>query len=146
MIEILTIGFTKKSAETFFSLLQTHKVNQILDTRLRPGSQLSGFAKGRDLAYFAKEIAQIQYVHEPLFAPEKELLSRYRNQEISWEEYADEYLNLMDLRKIKQKVQAENLHKNCLLCSEHEPEHCHRRLLAEYYQAVGKEVKITHLT
>ena len=132
MIKLYTIGFTGKSAEEFFTLLNKSAVKKIIDTRINNVSQLSGFAKGADLKFFAREISNIAYEHHIDFAPTKELLSRYRDKEITWGEYEVEYLNLLDIRKIGQKVVIEEMHESCLLCSEHTPERCHRRLLAEY--------------
>lgn len=145
MIKLYTIGFTKKPAEKFFSLIRDAGVKKIVDTRINNVSQLAGFAKGSDLKFFAKEIGNISYEHNVDFAPSKELLSRYRNKEMTWLEYETEYLNLLDMRKIAQKTDIEKLHENCLLCSEHTPEKCHRRLLAEYLRHVKGEIEIIHL-
>ncbi|MEM6320128.1 MAG: DUF488 domain-containing protein [Bacteroidota bacterium] len=145
MIELYTIGFTKKSAERFFELLTSNEVTEIVDTRINNTSQLSGYAKGRDLRFFAKQIGDIDYSHELDFAPTKELLSKYRKKEMTWEEYEVAYLNLLDMRKVNKKTDIEKLHKNCLLCSEHTAEKCHRRLLAEYLKEVNSDVDIIHL-
>lgn len=145
MIKLFTIGFTGKSAEKFFNLLNTASVKKIVDTRINNVSQLSGFAKGSDLKFFAKQIGGIEYQHMIDFAPTKELLSHYRAKEMSWKEYEIEYLNLLDTRKIAQKIDIERLHENCLLCSEHTPEKCHRRLLAEYLSKVRNDIEIIHL-
>jgi uncharacterized protein (DUF488 family) len=145
MIKLYTIGFTGKSAENFFNLLNDSGVKKIVDTRINNVSQLAGFAKGSDLKFFAKAINNISYEHNTDFAPTKELLSRYRNKKITWEEYEVDYLNLLDMRKIAQKTDIESLHENCLLCSEHTPEKCHRRLLAEYLKHVKNEIEIIHL-
>jgi uncharacterized protein (DUF488 family) len=145
MIKLYTIGFTGKPAETFFTLLKNAAVKKIVDTRLNNVSQLAGFAKGADLKYFAKEIGDISYEHKIDFAPAKELLSKYRNKKISWAEYEIEYLNLLDIRKVAQKTNIESLHENCLLCSEHTPDRCHRRLLAEYLKHTNNEIEIIHL-
>ena len=145
MIKLYTIGFTNKSAEKFFTLLKNAGVKKIVDTRVNNVSQLAGFAKGADLKFFAREIDNICYEHNLDFAPTKELLSRYRDKKMSWAEYEIEYLNLLDLRKIAQKTDIETLHENCLLCSEHTPEKCHRRLLAEYLKHVKSDVEIIHL-
>ncbi len=145
MIHLYTIGFTKKPAETFFTLLKNSGVKRLIDTRINNVSQLSGFAKGTDLKYFAGEIGNISYEHNIDFAPTKELLSQYRTKKLTWPEYETEYLNLLDIRKIAQKINIEKLHENCLLCSEHKPEKCHRRLLAEYLQQVRNDIQITHL-
>lgn len=145
MIKLFTIGFTGKPAEKFFNLLRDAKVQKLIDTRINNVSQLAAFAKYPDLQFFAKEIGNMSYEHNLDFAPTKELLSRYRDKKITWEEYEIEYLNLLDLRKIASKTNLEKLHENCLLCSEHTPEKCHRRLLAEYLQQVKNDIEIIHL-
>jgi uncharacterized protein (DUF488 family) len=140
-----TIGFTNKTAQHFFSLLESNRVTKIIDTRINNTSQLAGFAKGNDLAFFTKRICNANYEHCIDFAPTKDLLDRYRKKKITWAEYEPEYLNLLDLRNIKAKVHIEALHQCCLLCSEHLPDKCHRRLLAEYLQKVNNLVNIVHL-
>ena len=145
MIKIYTIGFTEKSAEKFFSLLKTASVKKIVDTRINNVSQLAGFAKGSDLKFFAKEIGDMAYEHNLDFAPTKELLAKYRDNKMSWDEYEVEYLNLLDIRKVAQKTDVDQLHESCLLCSEHTPEKCHRRLLAEYLKHVKNSIEIIHL-
>lgn len=145
MIKLYTIGFTGKTAEGFFNLLKGSDVKKIVDTRVNNVSQLAGFAKGADLKFFAKEIGHMLYEHNLEFAPTRELLTRYRNKKISWQQYEAEYLNLLDIRKMASKINIEELHENCLLCSEHTPEKCHRRLLAEYLKHVNNNVEIIHL-
>ena len=146
MIKLYTIGFTKKNAEKFFGLLKSNNVTKIVDTRINNTSQLSGFAKATDLKFFAKELHNMNYQHEIDFAPTKELLSKYRKGDLTWKKYEQEYLDLLDVRKISKKVDIQNLHQNCLLCSEHTPEKCHRRLLAEYLQEVNNDLEIIHLS
>lgn len=145
MIKLYTIGFTGKPAEKFFNLLRNSGVKKIVDTRINNVSQLAGFAKGSDLKFFAKEIGNMAYEHNIDFAPTKELLSRYRDKLMTWQQYETEYLNLLDMRHVAQKTDIEKLHENCLLCSEHTPEKCHRRLLAEYLKHVKSEIEIIHL-
>jgi uncharacterized protein (DUF488 family) len=145
MIKLYTIGFTGKPAEKFFNLLRDAGVKKIVDTRINNVSQLAGFAKGTDLKFFAKEIGNMSYEHNIDFAPTKELLSRYRDKKMTWLEYEMEYLNLLDMRKVAQKTDVEKLNEHCLLCSEHTPEKCHRRLLAEYLKHVKGEIEIIHL-
>jgi len=55
-MKIFTIGFTKKSAETFFTRLKNAGVKRLVDVRLNNVSQLAGFAKKDDLRYFTKTI------------------------------------------------------------------------------------------
>jgi len=145
MIKLYTIGFTGKSAEAFFELLEQNQVKKIIDTRIRNNSQLSGFAKGKDLAFFARRIANIDYEHELKFAPTNELLTNYRQKNISWDEYTREYIHLLATRNVREEVDTESLHRCCLLCSEHSPENCHRRLLAEYLKEINPDIEIIHL-
>lgn len=53
---VFTIGFTQKTAERFFGLLAHSGAKRVVDVRLNNVSQLAGFAKKQDLAYFAKQI------------------------------------------------------------------------------------------
>jgi len=145
MIKLYTIGFTGKPAEKFFNLLSNSNVKKVVDTRINNVSQLAGFAKGSDLKFFVKKIGGMDYEHNIDFAPTKELLSRYREKKMNWQEYEVEYLNLLDMRRVAQKTDIEKLHENCLLCSEHTPEKCHRRLLAEYLKHVRTDIEIIHL-
>lgn len=145
MIKLYTIGFTGKSAQQFFDLLEQNGVKKIIDTRINNTSQLSGFAKGRDLAFFARRLANIGYEHRLEFAPTKALLSGYRKREIAWADYTDIYLNLLEERQIKESINLAALHQSCLLCSEHAPDHCHRRLLAEYLQEIDPNIHVIHL-
>jgi len=112
MIKLYTIGFTGKTAEMFFSLLRNNSVKKIVDTRLNNVSQLAGFAKGADLKFFAGEIGHMDYEHNVELAPTKELLSRYREKKMSWQDYEREYLNVLDMRNIAQKIHVDLLHES----------------------------------
>jgi uncharacterized protein (DUF488 family) len=145
MIKLFTIGFTKKSAEFFFDLLKKNDVKKIVDIRINNLSQLAGFAKGADLAYFAKSINDIEYVYIPDFAPTKELLSDYQNKKIDWPNYQKIFMNLIEERGISVKYNIKNFDGACFLCSEDEPDYCHRRLLVEYFKEKNNNVQIIHL-
>ena len=58
-MKLFTIGFTKKSAESFFTTLKNADVARLVDIRLNNVSQLSGFTKKNDLRYFLKAICSI---------------------------------------------------------------------------------------
>lgn len=146
MITLYTIGFTKKSAEHFFDLLKDNDVKQLVDVRISNSSQLAGFAKGKDLEFFVKEICHIPYKHIVDFAPSKELLERWHKQEVTWDEYEKVYIRLLKDRDILRNYGTKAFDKSCFLCSEDTPEQCHRRLLAEYYKEHSiEQVKIIHL-
>lgn len=140
---IYTIGFTQKSAETFFETIKSNNIQAVIDVRLNNKSQLAGFAKGRDLEYFLKEICGSQYFYEPQFAPSKELLDKWHKKEISWDEYTEEYIKTISMRKAERifDVRYSSLENVCLLCTEPTIENCHRRLLAEYLVEKSDSIK-----
>lgn len=144
-IETYTIGFTKKSAETFFEKLRTVDVLRIVDVRLNNSSQLAGFAKRDDLAFFLKGLCNIEYVHIPELAPTKDILDAYKKHNGDWSVYEREFMELMDKRAIQDQVPKEMIDHGCLLCSEHLPKHCHRRLVIEYLSKFWGEIKTEHL-
>jgi len=143
--KLFTIGFTKKSAEAFFTRLRTAGVKRLIDVRLNNVSQLAGFAKRDDLAYFLKVICDCDYRHEPLLAPTKEIMDGYKKNEIEWKEYEKRFLELLERRQAHQLVSAEELKGACLLCSESTPEKCHRRLVAEFFTRHFGDLEIYHL-
>lgn len=146
MITLYTIGFTKKNAEHFFNLLRNNGVKQLVDVRISNSSQLAGFAKGKDLEYFVKEICHIPYIHIADFAPTKELLDQWHKQEVTWDEYERIYTKMLTDKDILRKHGVKPFDGSCFLCSEDTPEQCHRRLLVEYMKKHSKElVEIIHL-
>ena len=145
-MEIYSIGFTKHSALNFFGLIKEHEIDKLLDVRLNNTSQLSGFAKRDDLKYFLKELCNTDYIHAPALAPEKELLKNYRNEVISWEEYENRFIDLLAQRHIEHELDKGLFSgRTALLCSEHSPEFCHRRLVIEYLNSHWGNMSVTHL-
>ena len=142
---IYTIGFAQKAAKEFFSSLSNNNIRKLIDIRLNNTSQLAGFAKKHDLEYFLEKICNIKYVHKPDFAPTQEILDNYKKKIISWVEYEKKYLDILSQLDIKQKITFEELNMSCLLCSEPKPDFCHRRLLAEYFKNLYKEIEIKHI-
>jgi uncharacterized protein (DUF488 family) len=144
-MKLFTIGFTKKSAESFFETLRKSGAKRVVDVRLNNVSQLAGFTKKQDLAYFLAQIDGIDYVHVPLLAPTQQLLDAYKKRRGSWTAYEQQFLELMKERRIEEKVSRDLAADGCLLCSEEKPQHCHRRLVAEYLQRHWGDVNIVHL-
>ena len=144
-MNIYTIGFTKKSAEQFFEKLRDAKVRRVIDVRLNNVSQLSGFAKRDDLAYLLRTICNIDYVHMPMMAPTQIMLDNYKKSGGTWEKYATAYNALMGERNIARTLDSDLLDGSCFLCSEAEPEFCHRRLLADILQREHSTLRTQHL-
>ena len=130
---IYTAGFAEWTAERFFGELKTHSVSHLVDVRLNNVSQLAGFAKKKDLEFFLKTICGAEYMHEPILAPTSVLLKEYRSKKITWDEYGKFFLELLKERKVE-SVLSQDLLRGApvVLCSEHRPEFCHRRLALDY--------------
>ncbi|TAM76693.1 DUF488 domain-containing protein [bacterium] len=144
-MKLFTIGFTKKSAETFFMRLTAAGVKHLVDVRLKNVSQLAGFTRRDDLRYFAGVICGIDYVHLPDLAPTDEMLTAQRKTNGDWGAYEKQFLRLMRSRRIEETAIREVLDGSCLLCSEESPHHCHRRLVAEYLKEKWGNVEIEHI-
>jgi uncharacterized protein (DUF488 family) len=143
---VLTIGFTKTTAEHFFERLLRSKVRTVIDVRLNNTSQLAGFAKAQDLKYLLSKIGEIKYQHFPILAPTADILTAYKKEKGDWKLYEHRFLGLMAERKIEDKLKPEMLDQACLLCSEDTPHHCHRRLVCEYLnQKWGNVLRVNHL-
>ena len=144
-MNVFTIGFTKKTAEEFFTLLKRPGLRRLIDVRLNNVSQLAGFTKKNDLKFFLREIAEVDYLHMPVLAPTQDILHAYKKNGSDWATYESQFLQLMADRQIETKVKREIIDGSCLLCSESTPEHCHRRLVAEYLRRHWQDVEICHL-
>lgn len=144
-MKIFTIGFTKSSAEFFFTRLLASGAGRLIDIRLKNDSQLSGFAKKTDLPYFLKVICQMDYVHVADLAPTSELLQAYQTTGGDWRIYESGFLDLMRSRNVEKTLSRGLLDGSCLLCSEDKPDHCHRRLVAEYLRDHWGDIEIVHL-
>ena len=144
---IYTIGFTQKTAKEFFNKIKDNKVNLLIDIRLNNVSQLAGFAKGKDLEYFLKEICDCEYAHDDVFAPTKELLDAYRAKNVSWNEYEKVFSAIMEQRGVSARFKKLYMKYNniCLLCTEPTAEQCHRRLVAEHLKKNIGNIEIVHI-
>ena len=142
---IYTIGFTRKSAEQFFTTLAESGVQSVLDVRLNNTSQLAGFTRRNDLCYFLKSLNNISYAHLVELAPEAQMLEDYRAKRISWDEYAEQYTRLLRSRPEAIAILKALEPGDCLLCSEAEPHYCHRRLAAGLAQELRPGLQIQHL-
>jgi uncharacterized protein (DUF488 family) len=144
-VKLFTIGFTKKSAEDFFTKLKRSGAKRIVDVRLNNVSQLAGFARRNDLQFFLREICGMDYVHVPLLAPTQDILDEYKKNKGDWSVYEQKFLDLMRRRQIEKKVDSALIVDGCLLCSEDKPHHCHRRLVAEYLKSHWGDIEISHI-
>jgi uncharacterized protein (DUF488 family) len=147
MNRIYTIGFTKKSAQEFFNLLEQNNVEIVVDIRLNNTSQLAAFAKHPDIQYFLKVISNIKYIHDKSFAPAESTLAKYKKKIIHWDEYVIEFKDTMKKRNIEEHIKSNYLTYNnvCLLCSESSNENCHRSIVSEIFSKQFGDLDIINL-
>jgi uncharacterized protein (DUF488 family) len=145
-MDIYTIGFTRKSAADFFGKLRQAGIKRLIDIRLHNVSQLAGFSKRNDLAFFVRELCGAEYVHEPLLAPTPALFDGLKKLKGSWQEYERGFLDLMAQRKIEERLGRDFFTGPAvLLCSEPTADHCHRRLILEHLQRPWNDLHAIHL-
>lgn len=146
-MKICTIGYTRKSAKDFFCILKKHNIRQVVDIRENNTSQLAGFTKRDDLRFFVNEILNASYIHLSELAPDRETREAYKKNK-DWQEYEKRFLMLMKERHIPEKFKDNNVFiaPFVLLCSEHSPDNCHRRLVAELFKKeLYPDAEIVHL-
>lgn len=146
MSTVLTIGHTRTSLERFIRRLQDAEVDAVIDIRLRNTSQLAGFAKRDDLAFILREGFGIAYHHNPELAPTGEMMDAYKADR-DWSTYERKF-RLLLVERDATEIGRELLTKYprpCLLCSEPTADHCHRRLVAEWWAEHLGDLVVIHL-
>lgn len=144
-MNLFTIGFTGKSAERFFNLLEDSGSTKLIDIRINRTSQLTGFSKEQDLKYFLSKLAGMEYLVREDLAPTKELLSSYRNKEITWDLFSRNYQKLLEDRGIVDSLSIPEIENSVLLCSESNPAKCHRTILANLLCQLYPTIKVINL-
>ena len=145
-ITLYTIGFAGKTAQDFFEKLEKAGVKRLIDVRLNNVTQLAGFTKKKDLEYFLRTIAGIDYAHYEDLAPTADILDRFKKKgEMDWAEYERLFNLLLDQRKPEASHRPEEFDYACMLCSEATAEHCHRRLVAERLERSWRNLNVVHL-
>lgn len=146
MSTLYTIGYQRKPLATFIGQLREAGVDAVIDVRLRNTSHLAGYTKRDDLAFLLREGFGIAYEHHPELAPTPEILNAYRENG-DWTAYEARFLPLLEERaagEVGREILA-RYHAPCLLCAEPTAEHCHRRLVAEYWAAHLPGLTVVHL-
>lgn len=144
-MQLYTIGFTQKSLRQFADLLRGADVDGVVDIRLNNTSQLAGFAKRDDLAYIL-ELLGIGYLEEKRLAPSADILDRYHHDH-DWLTFERAFRALLAERPLPDVLAgiSSRFQRPCLLCAEPEPDHCHRRLVAEAFQRIQPDLPVQHL-
>lgn len=144
-MEVYTAGFTKWLAKDFFCQLKDLKIHKLIDIRLRPNSQLSGFTREVNFSFFLENLSNVKYEHQLSLAPTKELLNKRRNEGLSWQDFEFEYLNLLTKGVLEYCLNEISNQNILFLCSETEPQFCHRRILTDKLCSLDSDLEVIHL-
>jgi uncharacterized protein (DUF488 family) len=140
--EIFSVGHSNQTLEQFIELLKQHEIEAVVDTRSYPVSKFA--------SQFNRSVLQQVLPHHSMryvFRGE-ELGGRPRGEEFYDDDghvlysrvaQADSFLD-----GINRLVRGVRKYRITLLCSEENPEHCHRRLLIGRVLA-GRGVRMTHI-
>jgi uncharacterized protein (DUF488 family) len=146
MVTLYTSGYRGKRLSVFIGQLREAGVDAVIDVRLRNTSHLAGYSKRDDLAFLLREGFAIAYEHRVELAPTPEIFEAYREYP-DWPTYESDFGLLLVERKaveIGRDILA-RYRAPCLLCAEPTAEHCHRRLIAEYWHKHIPGLAVVHL-
>ena len=145
-MKLYTIGYSDKSAEEFFRLIQENNIECLVDIRIYPNHNGAKYATKRDLPYLLKELASCDYEYLADLAPTPKLLDDF-HKDGDWEKYVRGFTKLLDERNIPHSLDKILFEEQtcCLMCFEATPEQCHRRLTVERMQKYWRDVEIVHL-
>jgi uncharacterized protein (DUF488 family) len=146
MRSVYTIGYRRKPLSTFINQLRDAGVDAVIDIRLRNTSHLLGYTKRDTLDFLLREGFDIAYEHHPELAPTPEILDTYRDN-ADWIAYEARFLPLLKERAAEQMGRhiLTRYRAPCLLCAEPTAEHCHRRLVGEYWVERLPRLVLVHL-
>lgn len=130
---LYNIGYAHKSAKQFFEKIKELGIEIVVDIRLNNTSQLAGFTKKDDLAYFLKELCGCSYEHRQDFAPTKAMIDGYKSKSVTREEFERRYCEVVRDRGSVSAFadQYGGYERICLLCSGADSTSCHQRLLSD---------------
>ena len=137
-MKLYTIGFTKKSASTFFGLLA--EIGSKAAGRCPPEQRVTAgrLCETRRPAYFLAEICGMGYRHELQLAPTKPMLDDYKKHGARWDDYERWFLDLIAEGQIEDRISPALLDNSVLLCSETTAHHRHRRRSPIPLPALGR--------
>jgi uncharacterized protein (DUF488 family) len=144
-MKLMTCGYEGAQVAQFFSTLQSHQIEMIIDLRELPLSRKPGFSKSALMTSASRY--HLDYVHIPALGCPREIRHAYRKDK-NWARYTQRflaYLRTQDqaLAELAGLVKRERC---CLLCFEADPSFCHRSYVAEHLAIrLGTKLSIVHL-
>lgn len=143
-IAIYTIGYEKKSIDTFLHRLLSIGIKRIIDVRNNPISRVYGFSK-KNLENLLSKV-MISYSHFPNLGIPSEFrqnLATENDYILLFKKYNDKILSINE-ESISRVIELLKSEPSALLCFEDDPSHCHRGLLAKKISSISN-ILIKHI-
>ena len=141
MTKIFTIGFSGKSPDVFLDVLNAARISCVWDIRQWRTSTYVPYYNGDNLT----AVLGNRYEYHPELAPTPDILIKYKDKKINWDEYEKMYRELLQKRDPLQNCDASKIDRICLMCTEKYATQCHRRLAAEYIAEQFPDIEIVNL-
>lgn len=141
---IFTIGYEGATVEALIKALAAHDIKTLIDVRAVPLSRKPGFSKNKLAARLAE--VEIKYVGlKGLGTPAEGRAAARKGQKGELERIFTQHLRKPEaVRDMADACDLAQRNKVCLLCFEHSPTCCHRRIVAEVMSTTTKQ-EIIHL-
>lgn len=142
-MKLATIGYEHATPDAVLAELKSAKVAVLVDVRAVTSSRRPGFSKNQLTAELAER--GIGYVHlrglgtpkegrQAVHAGHPEEMRRIYARHMKTPEAKHDYEALLQLARGRKKL--------CLLCYEHDPDFCHRTILAErVHEEIGTTIE-----
>lgn len=139
MSVLYTIGYEGVDINTFVDHLHKHDIKLLVDVRENPVSRKPGFSKNKIKAFLAEN--NISYIHLSEFGSPKDIREKL-HKDLNYDAFFQQYrLYISDqidlMMELLVKLETES---SCLMCFEHEPNSCHRSVLAEMLMSFSEEI------
>ena len=144
--ELLTLGYSGHDPASFVAMLQSHGVELVVDVRQNPTSRKRGFSRTTLSAHLAAH--GIVYRHLPSLGVPRDLRNQLRAGDCTLTEYFAQFRTELGSQPaiLDELIAIATEHRACLLCLEHNPNECHRTVVAELAKARGGNcLSIIHL-
>jgi len=145
-VTIYTIGHSNRPIEEFLALLQKHRIEQLVDVRLFPGSRTNP-QFGREALQHSLNAAGIAYVHEPRLGGRRRAAKDSTNtgwRNTSFRGYADHMATREFKAALASLVALAGERTTTVMCAEAVPWRCHRFLIADALTHAGW--RVLHIT
>lgn len=140
---LYTVGYEGRDIDGFVTLLQRHRVDELIDVRLTPSSRKPGFSKTRLSGALAD--AGIAYRHlRELGNPRENRDGFRRRQQAAFDTYR-EHLGNGSRDAVDAVVDAAQQRSVALLCFERDFNTCHRHIIVEVAQEQAPSLPVLHL-